>query len=78
MKNLTIGEHGGIALPHELRSRYGLDSNTPVRVIETPTGVVLVPMTEVPMSEGLAQELAEWQSLGAESWNGFPYEAEEA
>lgn len=78
MKNLTIGEHGEIALPQELRAKYGLGWNTPIRVIETPTGVLLVPVTDAPMSEELAQELAEWQSLATESWNSFPYEADES
>jgi hypothetical protein len=29
---------------------------------------------DAPMSPELAEELAEWQSLGAESWEMFPYE----
>jgi bifunctional DNA-binding transcriptional regulator/antitoxin component of YhaV-PrlF toxin-antitoxin module len=77
MKNLMIGRRGEIALPQELRTRYRLESNTPVRVIETQTGVILVPVTDASVSEELLKELAEWQSLGTESWNSFPYDGEE-
>jgi hypothetical protein len=47
---------------------------TPVRIIETRGGVLLVPLGDAPMSPELAEELAEWQALGAESWEMFPYE----
>ncbi len=76
MKNLTIGQSGEIALPEEVRARYGLSSETPVRVIETRTGILLVPLTDEPMSAELTQELAEWQALSTKPWEGFPYESE--
>jgi len=76
MKDLTIRRHGEISLPQDLRTRYRLESDTPVRVIETATSVILVPLTEAPMSEELRRDLEEWQSLAAQSWNDFSYDAE--
>ena len=76
MKNLTVGEGGEIALPQDLRDRYGFLSATPVRVIETRSGILLVPLTGAPMSAELTQEVSEWQSLSAGSWGLFPYEGE--
>jgi bifunctional DNA-binding transcriptional regulator/antitoxin component of YhaV-PrlF toxin-antitoxin module len=78
MTSLMMGRSGAIVLPDELRERYGLTSDTPIRVIETRSGILLVPLTNEPMSEELAQELAEWQSLSAEAWEMFPYEERKA
>ena len=71
---LTVGPAGQIELPDEIRDRYGMAPATPVRIIETRGGVLLVPLGDAPMSPELAAELAEWQALGAESWEMFPYE----
>jgi bifunctional DNA-binding transcriptional regulator/antitoxin component of YhaV-PrlF toxin-antitoxin module len=71
---LTVGRKGEIALPDATRERYGLTPDAPVRLIETRNGILLVPLTDAPMSVELAQELAEWQSLSAEVWEMFPYE----
>ena len=49
-----------------------------MRLIETRSGLLLVSLTNAPLSEELAQELQEWQALGAEAWARFPYEADEA
>jgi bifunctional DNA-binding transcriptional regulator/antitoxin component of YhaV-PrlF toxin-antitoxin module len=65
-------------LPESVRERYGLSPDTPVRVVETRTGILLVPLTDAPMSPELARELAEWQSLSTESWSAFPYEDADA
>ena len=73
---LTIKNDGQITLPDEVRSRYGLRPDTPIRLIETRTGILLVPLTSEPMSAELAQELSEWQSLSAETWDMFPYQDE--
>ena len=73
---LTIESGGQITLPDEVRSRYGLIPDTPIRVVETRTGILLVPLTGEPMSTELAQELSEWQSLSAETWDMFPYQDE--
>jgi bifunctional DNA-binding transcriptional regulator/antitoxin component of YhaV-PrlF toxin-antitoxin module len=74
---LLIEAGGRITIPEALRSRYGFEPNTPVRVIETQSGILLVPLTDAPMSEGLKAELAEWQSLGAEALAMFPFEEKE-
>ena len=73
MIHSTIGHEGEIALPDEVRDRYGLLPDTPIRIIETSTGILIVPMTDESMSQQLAQELADWQSLGTESWDMFSY-----
>ncbi|HLL77828.1 MAG TPA: AbrB/MazE/SpoVT family DNA-binding domain-containing protein [Pyrinomonadaceae bacterium] len=72
--NLFVEEGGKISLPEELREQYGLSPDTPIRVIETRGGILLVPVTSEPVSEELARELDEWQSLGAESLGAFAYE----
>lgn len=74
MLSITTGRDGEIRLPTGLRRRYGLAANTPVRVIETRGGVLLVPLTDAPMSDALAHELADWQDLAGQAWNGLPYE----
>ena len=74
MTRLMMKPGGEIALPRELCQRYGLTPETPLRVIETRNGILLVPLTTAPMAEDLQRELVEWQSLSAESWGLFPYE----
>ena len=39
MPTLTIGEHGELTIPPELRERFGFAPDRPIRVIETSTGV---------------------------------------
>jgi AbrB family looped-hinge helix DNA binding protein len=78
MSTVMVGATGEIALPKELRERYRIDSNTPLRVIETRGGVLLVPLTGQTMSSELQRELADWQSLGASSWEAFGYDEGEA
>ena len=72
--NLIIEDGGKITLPAAVRSRYGLAEHTPVRVIETCTGILLVPLTQEPKTESLADELQAWRSIGAESLEMFPYD----
>ena len=72
--NVTIEDGGKITLPAAVRSRYGLAEHTPVRVIETRTGILLVPLTQEPMSESLADETQAWRSIGAESLETFTYD----
>jgi bifunctional DNA-binding transcriptional regulator/antitoxin component of YhaV-PrlF toxin-antitoxin module len=74
MEILNVGPAGEIELPNEIRDRYGMAPATPIRIIETSGGVLLVPLGDSSMSAQLAEELAEWQTLGAESWEMFPYE----
>lgn len=77
MEFLTIGPAGEIELPDKVRERYGLTPETPVRIIETRSGILLIPLSDAPMSAELAEELAEWEELGAEAWEMFPYEQED-
>jgi AbrB family looped-hinge helix DNA binding protein len=74
---LTIGPAGEIELPDKVRERYGLTPSTRVRIIETGDGILLIPLSDAPMSPELAEELAEWQELGAETWERFPYDQED-
>ncbi|MGH9942088.1 MAG: AbrB/MazE/SpoVT family DNA-binding domain-containing protein [Pyrinomonadaceae bacterium] len=76
--NLIVEDGGKISLPEEVRDHYGLTPDTPLRLVETRGGILLVPLTHEPMSESLARELDEWQSLGAASLEMFPYEETEA
>jgi bifunctional DNA-binding transcriptional regulator/antitoxin component of YhaV-PrlF toxin-antitoxin module len=77
-EHLIVEDGGKITLPETIRDRYGLAEDTPLRIIETRNGILLVPLISEPMSEELRLELEEWQSLGAESLELFPYEDSEA
>ncbi len=77
-ENLIVEDGGKITLPATVRDRYGLAQDTPVRMIQTRNGILLIPLTDEPMSEALSSELAEWQSVGAESFEMFPYEDQQA
>jgi bifunctional DNA-binding transcriptional regulator/antitoxin component of YhaV-PrlF toxin-antitoxin module len=72
-QNLVI-ENGKITLPEDLRDRYRLNEETPLRIIETRNGILLVPITDEPMTADLRDELEAWQELGAESFGMFPFE----
>ena len=74
MTNVAMTSTG--ETPAEVRERHGFKPDTPVKLIETRNGILLVPLTEEPMDESLRQELAEWQQLGVETWDTFPYESE--
>lgn len=76
MEILTVGPSGQIELPDDVRDRYGLSPSTPVRIVETRGGILLVPLGDGPMSPELAEELAAWQALGAQGWEMFPFEEE--
>ena len=75
-QNLTI-ENGRITLPRDVVGRYRLEDDTPLRMIETRNGILLIPLTKEPMSSALSAELEEWQATGAESFELFPYESDE-
>src|ERR1044071_9562635 len=71
LETLTIEDDGKVALPDAVQTRYGFKPNTTVRLIETKSGVLLVPVTDTPMSAELQAELEEWLALGApEAANG--------
>lgn len=67
LENFIVEEGGRITLPDGVRDRYGLEADTPLRIIETRNGILLVPLTDEPMSEALRTELEEWQLLSTES-----------
>jgi bifunctional DNA-binding transcriptional regulator/antitoxin component of YhaV-PrlF toxin-antitoxin module len=73
MSTITVGGTGEIALPAEVRERFRIVPHTRLRIIETQTGVLLVPLTDEPMSPPLKEEIAEWQSLAGASWEKFGY-----
>jgi len=77
-ENLIVEDGGKITIPEAVRDRYGLAQDTPVRMIETRNGILLIPLTDEPMSEALLSELEEWQLFGAESFELFPYEEKQA
>ena len=76
MEILTVGPAGQIELPDDVRDRYGIAPATSIRLIETRGGILLVPLGGAPMSPELAEELAQWQALGARSWEMFPFDEE--
>ncbi len=78
MITTTIGRGGEVTLPGDVQERYGLRPEVSVRLIETRSGLLLVPLTDARMSEELTEELQEWQALGQASWSQFSYEDEDA
>ena len=46
-------------------------------MIETRNGILLVPVTDDPMSESLRAEIEAWQAVGIESFELFPYKSDE-
>jgi bifunctional DNA-binding transcriptional regulator/antitoxin component of YhaV-PrlF toxin-antitoxin module len=77
VEKLIIEGGGRITLPSDVLDRYGLAEETVVRIIETQKGILLVPLTDEPMSAALASELREWQAAGRESWEMFSFEEPE-
>jgi bifunctional DNA-binding transcriptional regulator/antitoxin component of YhaV-PrlF toxin-antitoxin module len=77
LEPLLIEAGGKVTIPEALRSRYGFEPNTPVRMIETQSGILLIPLTDAPMSNALKAELAEWQSLGTDALEMFPFAEKE-
>lgn len=75
---MTMEQDGKITLPDAVRDHFRLQPGAPLRMIETRHGILLVPLTEAPMSHTLAEELQAWQALGAESLELFPFEDSEA
>ncbi len=76
MTTMTIERDGKLALPPDLQERCGMLPETSVRVIETRSGILLVPLTNMPMSAELTEELQDWQALSQSAWEQFPYEDE--
>ena len=76
MTTMTIERDGKFTLPSDIQERCGLLPETAVRLIETRSGILLVPLTDAPMSAELTEELREWQALGQGAWEMFSYEDE--
>jgi bifunctional DNA-binding transcriptional regulator/antitoxin component of YhaV-PrlF toxin-antitoxin module len=72
--NLLVEAGGRIRLPEEVCEHYGLEPESRIRIIETRSGILLIPLAEEPMSEDLVRELEEWQALAIENIEKFPYE----
>ncbi len=71
---LTIEETGKFTLPEKIVERYQFKKETQFRIIETQKGVLLIPMTDEPMSGELKTELEEWQTIGRDAWEMFDFE----
>ncbi len=69
MTRMTVGPEGQLTLPSTVQEQYGFQPGVAVRIVKTHGGVLLVPLTEKPPSAQLAQELAQWQEMGAAHWN---------
>ncbi len=76
MSTTTIDTQGLLHIPEDMGRRHGLLPNTPVRIVETGCGVLVVPV-EGAVPRELTEELAMWQSWGAAAWDMFPYEEDD-
>lgn len=56
---LTIEENGKFTLPDEIVERYKFKKQTQFRIIPTQKGVLLIPLTDAPVSDELNAELEE-------------------
>ena len=75
--DVRLGPDRQLSLPAEVCERYGLEPRTPVRIVETRSGILLVPLTDAPMTAELERELAEWQAAGAHAWDLLPYKTDQ-
>ena len=57
MTNVIVGRQGEVILPEAVLNRYGFVPDIAIRVAETKGGVLLVPITDGPMSGSLADEV---------------------
>ena len=71
---LTIEENGKLTLPNDIVERYQFKRESQFRIVETQKGVLLIPLTDEPMSDELKAELEEWQAIGADGWEMFEFE----
>ncbi|CAN5617575.1 hypothetical protein BH18ACI1_BH18ACI1_05160 [soil metagenome] len=71
---LTIEETGKLTLPNDIVERYQFKRETQFRIIETQKGILLIPITDEPISDELKNELEEWQTIGKDSWEMFEFE----
>jgi len=77
MATVTVGPGGELTLPADIVLRKGFKPDLAVRVVETRSGVLLVPVADREIPEELTHELDAWQELANDSWVSFPYEETE-
>jgi hypothetical protein len=77
MATVTVGPGGELTLPADVVLRKGFKPDRPVRVVETRSGVLLVPVDDREIPEELTHELDAWQELANDSWASFPFEETE-
>ena len=70
---LTIEENGKLTLPNDIVERYQFKRESQFRIVETQKGVLLIPLTDEPMSDELKAELEEWQTISADGWEMFDF-----
>ena len=70
---LTIEETGKLTLPNDIVERYQFKRESQFRIVETQKGLLLIPLTDEPMSDELKAELEEWQAIGADGWEMFEF-----
>lgn len=73
-ESLVMEPGGRIRLPESITDRYRLAPDTQIRVVETQSGILLIPLTTGAMSDELQSELADWQALSQSSGESFPFE----
>ena len=71
MDILTVGPTGEIELPNTERGATGITPATPVRIVETRNGILLIPMGRASQS-GAGRRLAQWQALTRRLGRCFP------
>lgn len=71
---LIIEETGKLSLPENIIEKYRFKVENRFRIIETQKGILLVPLTDEPMSKELTAELEQWQEIGADGWEMFGFE----
>ena len=77
MATVTIGPGGELTLPADVVQRKGFKPDCPLQVVETRSGVLLVPLDDRPMSQELRSEIEAWQELSLDSWDASLYEETE-
>ena len=73
-ESLVVEAGGKIRLPESITHRYNLAPDTQLRVVETRSGILLIPLTGDSMSEQLQSELADWQALSQSSLDSLSFE----